>query len=194
MNNQKMSASDKRQLAFLIFWLIAGIGMVIIGISALANRNKTVETVSGLLGAGALVTGVITLLVRIFIRSKAGAGHFDLDWALWLVLALLLFNTGLLSAMGKIIFIIGGICLLLEGLRSIYAAVRAKREKDWYIPRLVISVVLIFLGITVIRNAQRIFEGMIVLAIGVYFIVHGVIILYEWIGRAKYFRNFRSLD
>lgn len=168
--------------------------MVIMGISAILNRDKAVSAVSNVLGACALITGIITLIVRISLTKIKGAGGFDLDWLIWLAAAFLLFNTRLLSKLGKLAFVIAGIAVLLEGVRSFFAARRERSEHEWYMPRLVFSVIFAVMGIIIIINAELIFESMIVLAIGIYFIVHGTGILYEWLGRARYFRNFRGLD
>ena len=194
MIHQKMSGSDKRQLLFLILWLISGLGMIIMGISALINSGKTLVTVSNILGTFALFTAVITFLVRISQKQKGTKVQLGFDWLIWFFISLLLFNTNILLKLGKIAFIISGIILIFEGIRSFIAAGKSRSEHEWYIPRLIFSGVFIILGITVIINAEKIFEGMIVLSIGIYLIIHGVVILYEWIGRFKYFRNFRGLE
>ena len=189
-----MSKKEKKELAGLALWLIAGIAMIIMGISAVLNRDKAISAVSNVLGICALITGLITLAVRIAAAKLKGISGFDLDWLIWLVVAFLLFNTSLLLKLGKLAFVIGGIAMLLEGVRSFFAAMKARSENEWYIPRIVFSVIFIVLGIGIIINAQVIFESMIVLAIGIYFIVHGTEILYDWLGRARYFRNFRGLE
>ena len=189
-----MSKKEKKELAGLALWLIAGIAMIIMGISAVLNRDKAISAVSNVLGICALITGLITLAVRIAAARLKGISGFDLDWLIWLVVAFLLFNTSLLLKLGKLAFVIGGIAMLLEGVRSFFAAMKARSENEWYIPRIVFSVIFIVLGIGIIINAQVIFESMIVLAIGIYFIVHGTEILYDWLGRARYFRNFRGLE
>lgn len=190
----ELSPSDKRQTVFLILWLIAGAGMLIMGIAALNNSDSTISAVSGLLGAGALVTGILTTVIRIFQVKTAGVGQLSLDGVIWIILAVLLFNTDILNRLGKLVFVIGGIVMLIEGVRSFFAAYREKNDKQWYIPRIVFSVIFVTLGIIVIVNAEKIFRSMIVLSVGIYFIVHGLNILYDWIGRVKYFRNFRGLD
>ena len=189
-----MSKKEKKELAGLALWLIAGIAMIIMGISAVLNRDKAISAVSNVLGICALITGLITLAVRIAAARLKGISGFDLDWLIWLVVAFLLFNTSLLLKLGKLAFVIGGIAMLLEGVRSFFSAMKARSENEWYIPRIVFSVIFIVIGIGIIINAQVIFESMIVLAIGIYFIVHGTEILYDWLGRAKYFRNFRGLE
>ena len=189
-----MSKKEKKELAGLALWLIAGIAMIIMGISAVLNRDKAISAVSNVLGICALITGLITLAVRIAAARLKGISSFDLDWLIWLVVAFLLFNTSLLLKLGKLAFVIGGIAMLLEGVRSFFSAMKARSENEWYIPRIVFSVIFIVLGIGIIINAQVIFESMIVLAIGIYFIVHGTEILYDWLGRARYFRNFRGLE
>lgn len=190
----ELSSAEKRQTVFLVFWFIAGMAMLIMGIAALKNSEKTISAVSGVLGACALATGGFTLAIRIFQLKTWGAGYFRLDGIIWIVLAVLLFNTNILNRMGKIAFVIGGIVMLLEGVRSFISAYREKHDKHWYIPRIVFSAVFVALGIIVIVNAEEIFKGMIVLAVGIYFIVHGLNIMYDWIGRVKYFRNFRGLE
>ncbi len=189
-----MSKKEKKSLIWLSLWLIAGIAMIIMGISAVLNRDRAISAVSNALGICALITGLITLAVRIAATRLKGAGGFDLDWLIWLTVAFLLFNTSLLSKLGKLAFVIGGIAMLLEGVRSFFAAMKARAENEWYIPRIVFSVIFTVLGIGIIINAQTIFESMIVLAIGIYFIVHGTGILYDWLGRVRYFRNFRGLE
>lgn len=189
-----MSEKEKKSLVWLALWLIAGIAMIIMGISAVLNRDKAISAVSNALGICALITGLITLAVRIAATRLKGAGGFGLDWLIWLAAAFLLFNTSLLSKLGKIAFVIGGIAMLLEGVRSFLGAMKARSENEWYIPRIAFSAVFAVLGIGIIINAQVIFESMIVLAIGIYFIVHGTGILYDWLGRVRYFRNFRGLE
>lgn len=191
---KSMSKKEKKTLAGLALWLIAGIAMIVMGISAILSRDKAISTVSGVLGVCALITGIITLIVRISTARRKGAAGFDLDWLIWLVTAFLLFNTSLLSKLGKIAFIIAGIALLGEGVRSLFAARKARTENEWYIPRIVFSSIFIVMGIGVIINAEAIFKSMIVGAIGIYFIVHGAGILYDWLGWARYFRNFRGLE
>lgn len=193
MGTANMSDKEKKTLAGLGLWLAAGIAMVIMGIVAIANRDRTIQAVSGTLGVCALITGIVTLIVRIVETRLRGAGQFGIDWLVWLGVAFLLFNTGIFSKLGKLVFVILGIALLLEGVRSFFAA-RKERDQGWFIPRMIFSVVLCLLGIGIILNARVIFESMIVLFIGVYFIVHGSNILYEWLGRVRYFRNFRGLE
>ncbi|MCM1578204.1 MAG: DUF308 domain-containing protein [Ruminococcus sp.] len=191
---KNMSAKEKKTLAGLVLWFIAGVAMIIMGINAVIHWGDTLNAVSGVLGVCALITGIITLIVRISLAKVQGKRGFDLDWLIWLAAAFLLFNTSLLSKLGKIAFVIAGIAILLEGVRSFFAAVKARSENEWYIPRIVFSVIFIIMGIGIIINAETIFTSMIAGAIGIYFIVHGTGILYDWLGRARYFRNFRGLE
>lgn len=189
-----MSGKEKKTLAGLALWLIAGAAMVIMGIAAVLNRDKAIQAVSGALGVCALITGIVTLIVRITETRLRGAGQFGIDWLIWLGTAFLLFNTEIFSKVGKLAFIILGISLICEGVRSFLAARRERDVTGWYIPRVIFAVALCLLGIGITANARVIFESMIVLFIGVYFIVHGCNILYEWLGRVRYFRNFRGLE
>ncbi|MGN0637928.1 MAG: DUF308 domain-containing protein [Huintestinicola sp.] len=188
------SAADRKKMVFLLLWLISGIGMVIVGIMAVINREKAIGAISGFLGVCALITGVITLILRISQVKRLGKRNIGFDIVIWLALGFLLLNTGLLNKLGKLVFIIGGITLICEGVRAFAACQRNKDEKEWYIPRMIFSGVFVVLGIIVVVNAEKIFTHLIPLAVGIYFIIHGTELLYEWIGRAKHFYYFRGTE
>ena len=183
-----LTSTDKKKLALLILWLIAGIGMVVIGIFAFINRQQTVDAVSGVLGVCALITCIVTAGIR-FSQAK-----FTLDWLLWLAIALLLFNTKILQKVGSFTFIIIGIVVACEGARAFVYAFKNSDDKHWYVPRIIFSIIITILGVVVVFNSEKIFRGMTVLAVGIFFIVHGLNILNDWIGRAKYFHYFRGTE
>ncbi len=189
-----LSPSDKRKFVFLLLWLAAGIAIIVMGIAAVINGGKALDVISGLLGTAALITGIATVLIRIFQMKSHSKKDFSLDGIIWIILAVLLYKTSILKKLGKLAFIIGGIFMLLEGVRAFFAAFRDKSEKQWYIPRIVFSVIFAVLGIAVILNAEIVFTSMVGGAVGIYLIVHGSNIIYEWIGRAKYFFNNRGLE
>lgn len=188
------SASDRKKMIFLLLWLISGIGMIVVGIMAVVNRTKAISTISGFLGVCALITGIITLILRIAQVERLGKRNIGLDIVIWLALGFLLLNTSILNKLGKLAFIIGGVILICEGVRAFAACQRNKDEKEWYIPRMIFSAAFVVLGIIVVVNAERIFTNLIPLAVGIYFIIHGTELLYEWIGRAKHFYNFRGTE
>ncbi|MGN1106484.1 MAG: DUF308 domain-containing protein [Huintestinicola sp.] len=188
------SAKDRKKLIFLLLWLISGIGMVVVGIMAVINREKAIGAVSGFLGICALITGVITLILRIAQVKRLGKRNIGLDIFIWLALGFLLLNTGILNKLGKLAFIIGGITLICEGVRAFAACQKNKDEKEWYVPRMIFSAVFVILGIIVVVNAEAIFKNLTALSIGIYFIIHGTELLYEWIGRAKHFYYFRGTE
>ena len=188
------SASDRKKMIFLLLWLISGIGMIFVGIMAVVNRTKAISTISGFLGVCALITGIITLILRIAQVERLGKRNIGLDIVIWLALGFLLLNTSILNKLGKLAFIIGGVILICEGVRAFAACQRNKDEKEWYIPRMIFSAAFVVLGIIVVVNAERIFTNLIPLAVGIYFIIHGTELLYEWIGRAKHFYNFRGTE
>ncbi len=181
-------------MIFLLLWLISGIGMIVVGIMAVVNRTKAISTISGFLGVCALITGIITLILRIAQVERLGKRNIGLDIVIWLALGFLLLNTSILNKLGKLAFIIGGVILICEGVRAFAACQRNKDEKEWYIPRMIFSAAFVVLGIIVVVNAERIFTNLIPLAVGIYFIIHGTELLYEWIGRAKHFYNFRGTE
>ena len=168
--------------------------MIVVGILALVHRKETISTISGFLGVCALITGVITLIIRILQAKRLGKSSFSLDVVIWLALGFLLLNTGIFNKLGKLVFIIGGIILTCEGVRAFMASQKNADDKEWYIPRMIFSGAFVILGVIVIINAESIFTNLTALAVGIYFIIHGTELLYEWLGRAKYFYNFRGTE
>ena len=190
----KLTAADRKKVILLVLWLISGIGMIVVGILALVHRKETISTISGFLGVCALITGVITLIIRILQAKRLGKSSFSLDVVIWLALGFLLLNTGLFNKLGKLVFIIGGIILTCEGVRAFMASQKNADDKEWYIPRMIFSGAFVILGVIVIINVESIFTNLTALAVGIYFIIHGTELLYEWLGRAKYFYNFRGTE
>lgn len=189
-----ISKKDKKQLVWLIIWLIAGIAMLIMGISAIINSAKAIQTISTLLGIFALATGGFTVAIRISEAKVLGISKFSIDGLIWLVLAILLFNTSLLSKLGKVTFIVIGIVVILTGAKNLFFAVADRNEGKGIVPRLIIPSIIVLLGLFVVLNAESVFNNLLALTIGIYLIVHGISILYEWIGRVKYFINFRGTE
>lgn len=190
----KLTSADRKKVVLLVLWLISGIGMIVVGILALIHRKETISTISGFLGVCALITGAITLIIRILQAKRLGKSSFSLDIIIWLALGFLLLNTGLFNKLGKLVFIIGGIILTCEGVRAFIASQKNPDDKEWYIPRMIFSGAFVILGVIVIINAESIFTNLTALAVGIYFIIHGTELLYEWLGRAKYFYNFRGTE
>ncbi len=190
----KLTSADRKKVVLLVLWLISGIGMIVVGILALVHRKETISTISGFLGVCALITGVITLIIRILQAKRLGKSSFSLDIIIWLALGFLLLNTGLFNKLGKLVFIIGGIILTCEGVRAFIASQKNADDKEWYIPRMIFSGAFVILGVIVIINAESVFTNLTALAVGIYFIIHGTELLYEWLGRAKYFYNFRGTE
>ena len=190
---RELSREKKRRTLFFIFWLLAGISMVIIGISALLNKEKTINAASDFLGICSIITGIVTILIRLYQLRTQGKYLFSLDGLIWIAAGILFLNTGILSRLGRLVYIIGGILIIIEGIRTAIAAIKAREERSWLIPRIICSVILTATGIVFITNAEKIFRSLTVLFIGIYFIVHGVNIISDCIGRAKYLHNFRNL-
>lgn len=189
-----LTSSDRKKLVFLILWLIAGVGMIAIGIFALVNRGKTVDAVSGVLGVCALITCIVTAAIRVLQSKIMDGSRFTLDWLLWLAIALLLFNTDIFRKLGSLAFLIMGIVITCEGVRAFVYAFKSSEDKQWYVPRIIFSVIITILGVAVVFNSEKIFSTMTVLTVGIFFIVHGLNILNDWIGRAKYFHYFRGTE
>ena len=93
----KLTSADRKKVILLVLWLISGIGMIVVGILALIHRKETISTISGFLGVCALITGVITLIIRILQAKRLGKSSFSLDIVIWLALGFLLLNTGLFN-------------------------------------------------------------------------------------------------
>ncbi|MCI7766608.1 MAG: DUF308 domain-containing protein [Oscillospiraceae bacterium] len=188
------SAADRKKMVLLLLWLISGVGMIIVGIMALIRRKEAIGAISGFLGVCALITGIITLILRISQVKRLGKRNIGLDILIWIALGILLLNTGILQRLGKLAFVIFGVVLICEGVRAFIACQKNKEEKDWYIPRIIFSVGFVILGVIVLVNAEAIFTNLTAFAVGIFFIIHGTELLYEWIGRAKHFYYFRGTE
>ncbi len=188
------SAKDS---VFGILWLISGLAMIIVGITALFSGGVVVGTVSKLIGICAVICGIISILARIMISSIAGAEGrlMSVDSILLIVVGILFLNTGILRAIGKFMFIIIGAVIIYNAVQSLFSAFKSRKNDDgWFLPRIIASVLLLMAGIWVFSNAGRVFADMAGLVAGVYFIFHGLEVVNDWIGRERYRRNFAHLD
>lgn len=182
---------------FGVLWPITGAAMIILGIYSIFRGGAVVDTVSWLLGLGAIISGIVTLIVRFTRKSVFGSDGkwLSLDSVFLIVLGIILMNTGLLRALGKIMFIIIGIILVYNAVQSLIAAISGRHNKDgWFAPRIIFSVILLLVGIWVFTNAGRVFTDMSGIIAGIFFITHGVGTLNDWIGRVRYNKYFAYLD
>lgn len=189
-----MSDSDKKMLRELVIRFAAGAGMIAAGIAALCNYEKTVIAVSSVLGACALAAGIISLAMRFFYGKSDGGGRLSISGIVWIFIAVLLFNTSLLQSLGSAVITITGAAAVCAAIWFFVRSMLMRSRKMPYISHTAASVMLCIAGVFLIVNARMIFEGMIVIGIGAYFIVNGTIVLYEWLGRLRYFRNFRGVE
>lgn len=96
------SSADRKKFILLLLWLISGVGMIIVGIMALIRRKEAIGAISGFLGVCALITGIITLIVRISQVKRLGKRNIGLDIIIWLALGILLLNTRILHRLGNL--------------------------------------------------------------------------------------------
>ena len=183
-----MNKEDRKSIVSLALLGIGGIAMIIIGIIAFLTSGQISSAISTLLGIAAIITGIITLALRL--REKKNQGTMRFDWIIWFILGILLLTTNLFSAIGGIIFVIIGIALILHGLNSFRLAVSAERKAV----KIIFSVAFVIIGVWMVFNASAIFDQIIAKAIGIYLIVHGAYLLYDWLGQVRYFRNFRGVE
>lgn len=190
MNNiGGMSSSDRKKLIYAILCLAGSLMLIIMGVNAMLHSSQAMETISGLLGLCALAAAVVTAAARIM---KAGrVREINLDFLIWVFIAVLLFNTNILRSLGSIAFIIIGVGLIAKGIRNF--AFMKQTESGSPVTKL-FGIIPIVIGVLVIINAHILFEKLFVLAIGLFLTGYGISLGYEGIGRIKYFRNFRGLD
>lgn len=187
--------NERREKIFMAVWFIFAVGMIITGIMALLNYEKAIEAISTVIGIISIIAALCIFLVRAVQWRIFGEGRIIRpDGIIWIVIAFFMFNTNLLRKLGALAFIIAGIAVAAEGIRSLIAAVRSKEASSWFVPRLIFSALLIILGVYVIFNSEAIFVGMTVSILGLFFIMHGVELLIDWVGRMKYRRNFRGVE
>lgn len=189
-----MSENDKKKITELALRFAAGAAMIITGIVALCNSGKTIGVISGALGIAAMAAGIVSLVMRFILGKSDGGGRVSIGGIVWVVIAVLLLNTSLLSKLGKTVVMIIGIAVLVSSVKFFMGARESRQRNEEFIPKAVLAGVLVLAGILLIINAQAIFDGLITIAVGAYFIIHGTVFLYEWLGRLRYFRNFRGVE
>ncbi|MBQ8979047.1 MAG: DUF308 domain-containing protein [Oscillospiraceae bacterium] len=172
----------------LVLLGISCIAMIGMGIYAFFTDGAVSSVISNALGAAALITGIVTLCFRL--DQRRDGSPLRLDWVIWLVLALLLFRTGLFSALGGILFFILGILLILTAVNSIRTAFVGGLR----ISGLIYGILLGLLGIFLFVNSRAVFDSVISKVVGVYLVVHGIYLANDLIGRLKYSRNFKGVE
>lgn len=182
-----MNKNDRKSIITLVLWGIGGLSMVITGICAFIAGWHVSAAISAVLGIAALITGGITLLIRL--KEKRDSSVMRFDWVIWFVLGILLLTTKILSAVGGIAFVVIGIALVLQGVNSFRLALSDKKPVKF-----IFSVIFVLVGVWMIFNASAIFDQVVAKVIGVYLIVHGAYLLYDWLGQVRYFRNFRGVE
>lgn len=180
-----------------ILWPLSGLAMIIFGIVSVFNGGNVVGTISDLLGFAALISGIISLGVRLVGKRAFGSDGkwLSVDSVLLIALGIILINTRLLESLGSIVFVVIGIIIIYNSVQSLIAAAASKsRDDGWFIPRIVMGIILLCVGIWVLFNSRRLFNDISGLIVGIYFISHGVTSINDWIGRIKYNKNFAYLD
>lgn len=180
-----------------ILWLLSGLAMVVVGVIALFNGHGVIGALSKLIGICAIICGIVSIIVRIKMSSITGsdAHLMSVDSLILIVIGFLFMNTRILNGLGKIMFIIIGIVMIFNAVESLISAFNSRRnEEGWFVPRIVVAVLLLIAGIWVFSNAGRVFSDMAGLVVGIYFIAHGAGAVSDWIGRERYRRNFAYLD
>jgi len=195
---QGFQNTEKKELyrkIFMLAWLLVGVAMAVMGVAALFNGQKTLAAISTALGVVSLLAAILITLVRIFQWRFYGSGKiFKLDGLIWLVAAILLFNTPILARLGKLLFIIVGILVIAAGIRSLYRAIVNKGGETLFVPGIIFSAVLILLGGYVVLNAQKLFLDTTAVVFGLFFIFHGASLILDWVGQVRYDRNFKEVE
>jgi uncharacterized membrane protein HdeD (DUF308 family) len=190
---QAKSGDDMKKLGnsniSTAFMGVGGIAMVIAGVVSFFHTGATLATISSVLGTIAIITGIVTLFMRLIEKSKGEA--LRLDFLIWFAIAFLLLNTSLLGTLGGIATFIIGIFLILQGANSIRLELTAS-SKDVF--RIVIAVLFILAGLFAVLNSRRAFTELVGKVLGVYLVIHGVEMLKETWGQHKYNMNFKGVE
>ncbi|MBR4223885.1 MAG: DUF308 domain-containing protein [Oscillospiraceae bacterium] len=179
---------DTKNIVVFALWGIGCIAMIVMGVYAFFKTGAVSSAISSILGAAALITGIITFCIRL--NERKNGSVLKLDWVLWFLLALLLFKTSLFSAIGGILFFIIGILLILTAVSS----VRAALSDGVKISGLIYGILLGLLGIYLFFHSRSVFDSVISKVVGVYLVVHGIYLANDLLGRIRYSRNFKGVE
>lgn len=186
-------APDTKIQIKLVFWFIASLAMIGMGIIALVNHERVTEVLSFITGLAAIITGIITLSIRRYEKVKTGS-RMAFDWILWIILGILFFNTDLFTKIGKVLFIIVALALIVQGIGIFVRGFSNKADKAFFIPRIIFAAALAGAGVFVLTNAGDLFVEVLAVTVGLYLIIHGAYLFYEWIGEYRYFNNYRGTE
>lgn len=192
-----MKNSNIKDTALRILLLVSGIALIIVGAVAVFHGYGVVGAISKVIGVCAIISGIISLIVRMKLESVVGAqAHFmSVDSIILIVIGVLFLNTRLLNSLGKIMFIVIGVIIIYNAVESLFSAFQSrKNEEGWFIPRIIVAILLLIAGIWVFCNAGKVFADMSGIIVGIYFISRGVQIVNDWIGDERYRKNFSYLD
>ncbi len=192
----KTSLKDKINPTALMWgWFGLGIIMVIIGAVAICKADQAISAISTLLGVISLVIAILIFTVRILGHMAYHTGKIiKPDGIIWFILAFLLFNTDLLMRIGTAVFTVAGAVVILTGVKAFCDALKNKDDKFWFVPKLIVSILLVALGIYGVIKADILFTNMTVIIFGIFFIIHGITLLIDWAGQIKYNRNFKGVE
>ncbi len=189
--------SSAKDTALRCLLLLSGIALTVVGVIALFNGHGVVGAVSKAIGIAAVISGIISMAARIKLDSYVGAqAHFmSADSIILIVIGIIFLNTRILVGMGRLMFVIIGLIMIFHAVESLFSAlVSIKNDEGWFIPRIVVGILLLAAGIWVFCNAGRAFTDMAGVIAGIYFITGGLRIINDWIGKERYRKNFSFLD
>ncbi len=166
-----------------------GAVLIAAGIASFFINGAAISTISTILAVVALVAGIILLITRI--TEKKNGGALRLDFVLWFILALLLFNTNILNSIGSIIVVIIAVFLIIEGAASLKNAVGTSAKE---ISKIIFACLFIVGGVFALLNARMVFNEVIGKVIGVYLVIQGANMLRDFWGQVKYNRNFKGVE
>lgn len=192
-----MKNSNIKDTVLRIFLLLSGLALIIVGVVSVFHGYGVIGAISKVIGICAIISGIISLVVRVKLESVAGVqAHFmSVDSIILIVIGILFLNTRLLNSLGKIMFIIIGIIIIYDAVESLFSAFQSrKNDEGWFLPRIVVAALLLIAGIWVFCNAGKVFADMAGIIVGIYFISRGIQIVNDWIGDERYRKNFSYLD
>lgn len=166
-----------------------GAAMIAAGIASFFINGAAVGTISTILAVIALIAGVVLLIARL--TEKKNGSPMRFDFVLWLILALLLFNTNILSAIGSVIFFIIALFLIAQGVTNLIGALKAPQTE---ISKIVFSCLFVVGGVYVLLHSGSVFNDIIGKVVGVYLVIQGANMLRDLVGKLRYERNFKGVE
>lgn len=163
---------------FSVSWLIMSILLIIVGVVAIVNPGAS------FFGAATFITWIIAIVL--FVDAVLTIGMYVMMKRAGMSFVWLIFDAILLVALGILLITCGAqlmtiaayvlaVCLIVFGALRAFEAIKSKKEGYYFGGTFIGGLILAVLGLVLIIN-----PSWIMILIGAFLIIYGIISCYTW--------------